>query len=145
MLAGRNFDRIQDLAKAVNSELRTIPEEDYQGVFRKWHNRLKRCIESHGEYMRRSKSARRNQNTKVLEQLSSPYYKQGNVLETPQIKPLHQLDLISIWKSMLNQHAGTTVPTASPITLWSTPNYFLVLGSSIAPIRRAVLASTHQE
>ncbi|GFR79546.1 transposase [Elysia marginata] len=35
-LAGRKFDRIQDLAKAVNSELRTIPEEDYQGVFRKW-------------------------------------------------------------------------------------------------------------
>ncbi|GFR58514.1 transposase [Elysia marginata] len=49
-LAGRNFDRIQDLAKAVNSELRTIPEEDYQGVFRKWQIRLKRCIESHGEY-----------------------------------------------------------------------------------------------
>ncbi|GFR64112.1 alpha-1,3-mannosyl-glycoprotein 4-beta-N-acetylglucosaminyltransferase A [Elysia marginata] len=50
MLAGRNFDRIQDLAKAVNSELQTIPEEDYQGVFRKWQIRLKRCIESHREY-----------------------------------------------------------------------------------------------
>ncbi|GFR81266.1 transposase [Elysia marginata] len=49
-LAGRKFARIQDLAKAVNSELRTILEEDYQGVFRKWHIRLKRCIESHGEY-----------------------------------------------------------------------------------------------
>ena len=49
-LAGRKFDRIQDLTKAVNSELRTIPEEDYQGVFRKWQIRLKRCIESHGEY-----------------------------------------------------------------------------------------------
>ncbi|GFR82642.1 transposase [Elysia marginata] len=49
-LAGLNFDRIQDLAKAVNSELRTIPEEDYQGVFRKWQIRLKRCKESHGEY-----------------------------------------------------------------------------------------------
>ncbi|GFR89140.1 transposase [Elysia marginata] len=49
-LAGRKFDRIQGLAKAVNSELRTIPEEDYQGVFRKWQIRLKRCIESHGEY-----------------------------------------------------------------------------------------------
>ncbi|GFR67138.1 sushi, von Willebrand factor type A, EGF and pentraxin domain containing 1, mRNA protein, partial [Elysia marginata] len=45
MLAGRNFDRLQNLAKAVNSELRTIPEEDYQGVFRKWQIRLKlfRC------------------------------------------------------------------------------------------------------
>ncbi|GFR85977.1 transposase [Elysia marginata] len=49
-LAGRKFDRIQDLAKAVNSELRTIPEEDFQGVFRKRQIRLKRCIESHGEY-----------------------------------------------------------------------------------------------
>ncbi|GFR89884.1 transposase [Elysia marginata] len=49
-LARQKFDRIQDLAKAVNSELRTIPEEDYQGVFRKWQMRLKRCIESHGEY-----------------------------------------------------------------------------------------------
>ncbi|GFR79112.1 transposase [Elysia marginata] len=47
-LAGRKFDRIQDLTKAVNSELQTIPEKDYQGVFRKI--RLKRCIESHGEY-----------------------------------------------------------------------------------------------
>ncbi|GFS14439.1 transposase [Elysia marginata] len=49
-LAGRKFDRIQDLAKAVNLELRTIPEEDYQGAFRKWQITLKRCIESHGEY-----------------------------------------------------------------------------------------------
>ncbi|GFS00538.1 transposase [Elysia marginata] len=49
-LAGRKFDRIQDLAKAVNSKLWTIPEEDYQGVFRKRQIRLKRSIESHGEY-----------------------------------------------------------------------------------------------
>ncbi|GFR87999.1 transposase [Elysia marginata] len=49
-LAGRKFGRVQDLAKTVNSDLRTIPEEDYQGVFRKWQIRLKRCIESHGEY-----------------------------------------------------------------------------------------------
>ncbi|GFR63761.1 transposase [Elysia marginata] len=52
MSAGRKFHRIQfqDLAKAVNSELRTIPEEDYQGPFRKWQITLKRCIESHGGY-----------------------------------------------------------------------------------------------
>ncbi|GFR80214.1 transposase [Elysia marginata] len=49
-LAGRKFDRIQDLLKAVNSELRTIPEENYRGVFRKWQIRLKRWIESHLEY-----------------------------------------------------------------------------------------------
>ncbi|GFS10334.1 transposase [Elysia marginata] len=34
-VAGWKFDRIQDLVKAVNLELPTIPEEDYQGVFRK--------------------------------------------------------------------------------------------------------------
>ncbi|GFS16472.1 transposase [Elysia marginata] len=28
-LAGRKFDRIQDLTETVNSELRTIPEEDF--------------------------------------------------------------------------------------------------------------------
>ncbi|GFR59309.1 transposase [Elysia marginata] len=43
-LVGRKFDRIQDLAKAVNSKLRTIPKEDYQGVFRKCQIRLKRCV-----------------------------------------------------------------------------------------------------
>ncbi|GFR62429.1 transposase [Elysia marginata] len=48
-LAGQKFHRIQDFAKAVNSELRTIPEEDYQGAFR---ITLKRCIESHGEYFK---------------------------------------------------------------------------------------------
>ncbi|GFR71122.1 transposase [Elysia marginata] len=51
-LAGQKFDGIQDLAEAVNSELRTIPEEDYQGVFCKWQIRLKDCIESHGEYFK---------------------------------------------------------------------------------------------
>ncbi|GFR88071.1 transposase [Elysia marginata] len=49
-LAGRKFHRIQDLAKAVNSELRTIPEGDYQGMFRRWQITLKRYIESRGEY-----------------------------------------------------------------------------------------------
>ncbi|GFS26301.1 transposase [Elysia marginata] len=52
-LAGRTFDRIQDLAKAVNSlnsELRYISEEDYQGMYRKWQIKLKRCIDSHREY-----------------------------------------------------------------------------------------------
>ncbi|GFS02957.1 transposase [Elysia marginata] len=49
-LAEGKFDRIQDLTKVVNSEPWTIPEEDYQGLFRKWQIRLKHCIESPGEY-----------------------------------------------------------------------------------------------
>ncbi|GFR78589.1 transposase [Elysia marginata] len=43
-LAGRKFHRIQDLAKAVNSGLRTIPEEDYQGAFPKWQITLKETL-----------------------------------------------------------------------------------------------------
>ncbi|GFR60677.1 transposase [Elysia marginata] len=49
-LAGRKFHRIQDLAKAVNSELRIIPGVDYQDAFPKWQITLKRCTESHGKY-----------------------------------------------------------------------------------------------
>ncbi|GFS21163.1 transposase [Elysia marginata] len=52
-LTGRKIYRIQNLINAVNLELRTIPEEDYQGVFRKWQIRLKRCIESYIEYFDR--------------------------------------------------------------------------------------------
>ena len=49
-LAGRKFERIQDLAKAVKSELRTIPEEEYHNAFRKWLKRLELCVQSGGEY-----------------------------------------------------------------------------------------------
>ncbi|GFR71639.1 transposase [Elysia marginata] len=49
-LTGRKFDSIQDPPKVLNSELWTIPEEDYQDVFQKWHIRLKHCIQSNGEY-----------------------------------------------------------------------------------------------
>ncbi|GFR70337.1 liprin-beta-1 [Elysia marginata] len=47
-LAGKKFDRIQDLKKAVNSELRTLPEEDYQVVFRKRQIRPKRWLDDIG-------------------------------------------------------------------------------------------------
>ena len=49
-LAGRKFDRVQDLAKAVNSELRGIPKEDYQGALFAWRRRLETCIRVKGEY-----------------------------------------------------------------------------------------------
>lgn len=49
-LAGRKFERIQDLAKAVKSELQTIPEEEYHNAFRKWIRRLEICVQRRGEY-----------------------------------------------------------------------------------------------
>jgi len=49
-LAGRPFQRIQDLAKAVHSELRTIPQSEYRECFQKWRMRMKRCVEVGGEY-----------------------------------------------------------------------------------------------
>ena len=49
-LAGRKFERVQDLAKAVNSELRCIPQSQYCESFQKWLRRLELCIQSRGEY-----------------------------------------------------------------------------------------------
>lgn len=49
-LAGRKFDRIQDLTKAVKSELESIPREEYQKAFQKWQGRLQKCIQAQGKY-----------------------------------------------------------------------------------------------
>jgi histone-lysine N-methyltransferase SETMAR len=43
-LAGQNFARVQDLAKAVNSELRSIPSSEFAAAFQKWIHRLERCV-----------------------------------------------------------------------------------------------------
>ena len=49
-LAGRKFTRVQDLSKAVFSELRSIPKEDYCAAFEQWMRRLQTCIQKGGEY-----------------------------------------------------------------------------------------------
>ena len=49
-LAGRKFDRIQDLSKAVKSELEGIPREEYQMALHMWRTRLEMCIRAKGEY-----------------------------------------------------------------------------------------------
>lgn len=49
-LAGRKFLRVQDLAKAVNSELRGIPVLEYHNAFLQWRERLRRCVENKGGY-----------------------------------------------------------------------------------------------
>ena len=49
-ISGRPFNRIQDLAKAVHSELRGIPTSEYRECFEKWKMRMERCIQVNGEY-----------------------------------------------------------------------------------------------
>ena len=49
-LAGRKFDRIQDLAKAVKSELSGLPQIDYQRALENWRKRLEICIRANREY-----------------------------------------------------------------------------------------------
>ena len=49
-LPGRQFSRVQDLAKAVSSELRSIPSSEYRECFVKWRSRMLRCVEVEGEY-----------------------------------------------------------------------------------------------
>ena len=48
--AGKPFSRIQDLAKAVHSEMRAIPASEYRECFQKWRMRMQRRIEVEGSY-----------------------------------------------------------------------------------------------
>lgn len=50
ILAGRKYIRIQDLSKAVNSQLRVIPKEEYSEAFQQWLRRLQPCMDREGEY-----------------------------------------------------------------------------------------------
>ena len=50
LLAGNKYTRVQDLSKAVNSELRGITKEEYRIAFDKWRRRLQMCVERGGEY-----------------------------------------------------------------------------------------------
>ena len=50
-LAGRKFDRIQDLSKAMKSELEGTPREEYQWALHMWRRRLETCIRAKGEYL----------------------------------------------------------------------------------------------
>ena len=50
LLAGNKCSCVQDLSKAVNSELRGIPKEEYRAASDKWRKRLQLCIQRGGEY-----------------------------------------------------------------------------------------------
>ena len=51
-LAWRKFEHKQDLAKAVNSELGTIPSNEYCHFLQNWPTRLNLCIQREGEYLK---------------------------------------------------------------------------------------------
>ncbi|CAG8595225.1 24693_t:CDS:2 [Gigaspora margarita] len=49
-LAGRHFEQIENLARAMNSIINSIPNQVYEKCFQDWQNWLKRCIEVGGGY-----------------------------------------------------------------------------------------------
>ena len=49
-LKGKRFDKVENLARAVQAVVESIPKEDYENSFQSWRNRLERCIEFNGEY-----------------------------------------------------------------------------------------------
>lgn len=49
-LKGKRFDKVENLARAVQAVVEGIPKEDYENSFQSWRNRLERCIEFNGEY-----------------------------------------------------------------------------------------------
>jgi histone-lysine N-methyltransferase SETMAR len=53
-LAEKKFLRIQDLARAVNSQLHGIPSLEYHNAFQKWLRRLQHYVDSRGEYFKNS-------------------------------------------------------------------------------------------
>ena len=50
LLSGRNFKTRPALAKAVNEQLRALPQSDYRHCFDSWLRRLKLCVDVGGEY-----------------------------------------------------------------------------------------------
>ena len=49
-LAGRHFDRVENLARAIKTITNNIEIREYEKCFQDWQTQLKRCIEFKGEY-----------------------------------------------------------------------------------------------
>ena len=52
-LKEKRFDKVENLARAVQAVAETIPKADYEKSFQNWQNRLQRCIDVNGEYFAR--------------------------------------------------------------------------------------------
>ena len=49
-LKGKSFNNVENLARAVQAVVESIPKADYKKSFQSWQNRLQRCIDVNGEY-----------------------------------------------------------------------------------------------
>jgi len=49
-LGGKKFDKVENLARSIQSIADNIPKEEYYKSFQEWQRRLKRCIDANGNY-----------------------------------------------------------------------------------------------
>ena len=49
-LKGHHFDVIEAIQAAVATSLNEVPVEAFQGAYRAWENRWKKCVDARGEY-----------------------------------------------------------------------------------------------
>jgi hypothetical protein len=47
-MKGKRFESIQDLEAALTQQLKTLTKQDFQNCFRKWQERLDKCVRSEG-------------------------------------------------------------------------------------------------
>lgn len=50
MLAGKKYNKIEHLSRAVQAVVNSISQEEYYKSFESWQRRLQRCIDVEGEY-----------------------------------------------------------------------------------------------
>ena len=50
VLKERHFGALENVQKSVTDMLKTIPVEDFQGCYKKWKQRLHRCVAVQGNY-----------------------------------------------------------------------------------------------
>ncbi|PNF22002.1 hypothetical protein B7P43_G17659 [Cryptotermes secundus] len=49
-LKGRRFESFQAIQAAVTTSLNEVPVEAFEGAYRAWESRWKKCIDAHGQY-----------------------------------------------------------------------------------------------
>lgn len=49
-LKGTRFSSIDEIQSAVTKTLREVPEDAFQGAYRSWQSRWKKCVEAQGQY-----------------------------------------------------------------------------------------------
>jgi hypothetical protein len=49
-LRGHHFGTMDNIQKVVTDQLRALLHEDFQHCYREWEQRLRRCVDSQGNY-----------------------------------------------------------------------------------------------